>query len=63
MGGLEMADDKTTIVETGGGAGTVIAVIVGIIAILVVAYFLFGQGLMNGETKKIDANVKVETPK
>ena len=59
-----MADDKTTIVETGGGgAGTVIAVVVGIIAILVVAYFLFGQGLLNGETKKIDANVKVETPK
>jgi hypothetical protein len=59
-----MADEKTTIVETGGGgAGTVIAVVAGIIAILVVAYFLFGQALMNGETKKIDANVKVETPK
>lgn len=58
-----MADDKTTVVETGGGAGTVIAVVVGIIAILVVAYFLFGQGLLNGDTKKIDANVKVETPK
>ena len=58
-----MADDKTTIVETGGGAGTVIAVIVGIIAILVVAYFLFGQGLLNGDTKKVDADIKVETPK
>lgn len=58
-----MADDKTTIVETGGGAGTVIAVIVGIIAILVVAYFLFGQGMLNGDTKKVDADIKVETPK
>ncbi|WP_156022308.1 hypothetical protein [Sphingomonas sp. UNC305MFCol5.2] len=58
-----MADDKTTVVESGGGAGTVIAVVVGIIAILVVAYFLFGQGLLNGGTKKVDADVKVETPK
>lgn len=58
-----MADEKTTVVETGGGgAGTVIAVIVGIIAILVVAYFLFGQGLLNGP-QKVDADVKVETPK
>jgi hypothetical protein len=58
-----MADDKTTVVETGGGAGTVIAVIVGIIAILVVAYLLFGQGLLDGGTKKVDADIKVETPK
>ena len=58
-----MADEKTTVVETGGGAGTVIAVVVGIIAILVVLYLLFGQSLLNGGTKKIDADVKVETPK
>lgn len=59
-----MADDRTTVVETrGGGAGTVIAVVVGIIAILVVAYFLFGQGLLNDTTKKVDADIKVETPK
>jgi len=59
-----MADEKTTVVETGGGgAGTVIAVVVGIIAILVVAYLLFGQGLLNGTTKKVDADIKVETPK
>ncbi|MBC9030818.1 hypothetical protein IAG41_00285 [Sphingomonas sp. JC676] len=56
-----MADDKTTVVETGGGAGTVIAVVAGIIAILVVAYFLFGQSLLNGDTKKIDADIKVES--
>lgn len=52
-----------TVVKSSGGAGTVIAVVVGIIAILVVAYFLFGQGLLNGDTKKIDADIKVEMPK
>jgi len=58
-----MAEERTTVVRSGGGAGTVIAVVVGIIAILVVAYFLFGQALLNGSTKKVDADIKVETPK
>lgn len=58
-----MSDEKVTVVETGGGgAGTAIAVIVGIVAILAILYVVFGSGLMNGETKKIDADVKIETP-
>ena len=56
-------DDRVTVVESRGGGGTAIAVIVGVIAILVVLYLLFGQGLLNGGTKKVDANVKIETPK
>jgi hypothetical protein len=58
-----MADEKTTVVKTGNGAGTVIAVVAGTIAIVLVAYFLFGQGLLNGTTKKVDADIKIETPK
>jgi hypothetical protein len=58
-----MADEKVTIVKDGGGAGGAIAVIVGIVAILAILYVVFGTGLLNGPTKTIDANVKVEAPK
>ena len=58
-----MADEKVTVVETGGGGGaTVVAVIVGIVAILAILYVLLGTNLLSGETKKIDADVKIETP-
>ncbi|MBX3564632.1 MAG: hypothetical protein KF730_08665 [Sphingomonas sp.] len=59
-----MSDEKVTVVDAGGGggAGTAIAVIVGIVAILAILYVLFGTSLMSGETKKIDADVKIETP-
>lgn len=57
-----MADEKVTVVKDGGG-GTMVAVIVGIVAIIAILYVVFGTGLLNGETKKIDANVKIETPK
>ena len=59
-----MADDeKVTVVETGGGGGTAVAVIVGIVAILAILYVLLGTNLLSGETKKIDADVKIEAPK
>ncbi|RYD67223.1 MAG: hypothetical protein EOP58_03730 [Sphingomonadales bacterium] len=58
-----MSDEKVTVVDAGGGgAGTAVAVIVGIVAILAILYVLFGTSLLNGETKKIDADVKIETP-
>jgi hypothetical protein len=47
----------------GGGGGTAIIAVVAIIALLVLLYFLFGQGLLNGNsTKKINADVKIDTP-
>lgn len=60
-----MSDEKVTVVDAGGGggAGGAVVVIVGIVAILAILYVIFGTGLLNGETKKIDANVKIETPK
>ena len=59
-----MADEKTTIVETGGGGGgTAIAVIVGIVAILAILYVIFGTGMLDKAPDKIEADVKIETPK
>ncbi|WP_342250290.1 hypothetical protein [Sphingomonas sp. OTU376] len=57
-----MADEKVTVVKDGGGGGTAVLVIVGVVAILAVLYVLFGTNLLNGGTKKIDADVKIETP-
>lgn len=57
-----MADEKVTVVEGRGGGATAVAVIVGLVAILAILYVLFGTNLLNGQTKKIDANVKIETP-
>lgn len=58
-----MSDEKVTVVDAGGGGGaTVVAVIVGIVAILAILYVLLGTNLLSGETKKIDADVKIETP-
>ena len=59
-----MADrEKERVIYTDGGGrsgGTTIAVILGIIALLVVLYLLFGQGLMGGgETTDIKADVDV----
>ncbi|MBN8807120.1 MAG: hypothetical protein J0I47_02615 [Sphingomonas sp.] len=59
-----MADDgKTTIIQTdgGGGAGMVALLAIVLIAIAVVAFLVFGQGLM-GNSKTIDANVKIDAP-
>ena len=58
--------EKETIVHTdgggGGGGGTLLAVVL-LIALLVVLFLLFGRGLLGGgETEKIEADVKVDTP-
>ena len=58
-----MADEgKTTVVETRGGGGGAIALLaIAIIAIAVVLFLVFGQNLM-GNTKTINADVKIDTP-
>lgn len=56
-----MSDEKTTIVKTGGG-GSVALLAVAILAIAVVLFLLFGQGMLNGSTKKVDADIKIDTP-
>jgi hypothetical protein len=58
-----MAEEKTTIVREGGGGGTAIALVVGIVAILAILYVVFGTGMLNKAPDKIEADVKIETPK
>jgi uncharacterized membrane protein len=58
--------ERETIVTTdgggGGGGGTLLAVVL-LIAVLVVLFLLFGRNLLSGgETQKIDADIKVDTP-
>lgn len=55
--------EKETIVHTdgGGGGGTLLAVVL-LIAVIVVLFLLFGRGLIGGETEKIEADVKIDTP-
>ncbi|HEX4694801.1 hypothetical protein [Sphingomonas sp.] len=56
-------DDKTTIIETdrGGGGGAIALLAIAVIAIAVVLFLVFGQNLL-GNTKTVDANVKIDTP-
>ncbi len=58
-----MADKETIVTTDGGGsgAGAVLAV-VGIVALLIVVFLLFGSNMFGGATEKIDADVKIETP-
>ena len=59
-----MADrERETIVTTdgGGGGGTILAVVL-LIAVLVVLFLVFGRGLLDSGTQKIDADVKIDTP-
>lgn len=55
--------ERETIVTTdgGGGGGTILAVVL-LIALLVVLFLVFGRGLIGGETEKIEADVKIDTP-
>ncbi|MES2097288.1 MAG: hypothetical protein V4459_11075 [Pseudomonadota bacterium] len=58
-----MADEKTTVVNTGGGGGVGVALIaVAVIAALVVLFLVFGQRLMNNTDTPIKADVKIDTP-
>jgi hypothetical protein len=60
-----MAEEKETIIHTdgGGGGGGVLLAVVLLIALLVVLFLLFGRDLIGGGTDKIEADVKIETPK
>ena len=57
-----MADEKVTVVESGGGGASVVALIVGLIALLAVLYVIFGTDLLSGGTEKIDADITIDTP-
>ena len=61
-----MADepDREVIVTNdggGGGGGTLVAVLL-LIVVVVVLFFVFGRGMLGGNTEKIDADIKVDTP-
>lgn len=58
-----MADEKVTVVESGGGGASVVALIVGLIALLAVLYVIFGTDLLSsGTPEKIDADITIDTP-
>lgn len=49
-------------VESGGGSNAVWAIVV-IVLLAIVAWFVFGRGMMRGDgDRDINANVKIETP-
>ena len=60
-----MPEEKETIIHTdgGGGGGGVLLAVVLLIALLVVLFLLFGRDMIGGGTDKIEADVKIETPK
>ena len=59
--------ERETIVTTDGGeprgsGGTLLAVVL-LIALLVVLFLLFGRNLIGGgDTDKVDADIKIDTP-
>jgi len=55
-----MSDEKVTVVKSGGGTGVALLAIA-FIALLVVLFLLFGQGLLK-QNDPIKADVKIETP-
>jgi len=52
-----------TPVESGGGSGAAWAIVV-IVLLAIIAWFVFGRGMLNGHdgSKDININAKVETP-
>jgi hypothetical protein len=60
-----MADEperEVIVTRDGGGGGGALIAIVLLIAVVIVLFLLFGRGLLNGGTEKIDADVKIDTP-
>ena len=57
-----MADEKVTVVNDGSSAAGMVVAVIGIIAVLIILYVVFGTNLLSGSTQTIDANVKVEAP-
>jgi predicted metalloprotease len=61
-----MAEREREVIVTdgggGGGSGVIIGVVL-VIAVVVVLFLLFGRGLLGGgETKDINADIKINTP-
>ena len=53
---------QPTVVESGGGSGAAWAIVV-IVLLAIVAWFVFGRGMLNNDgDKDININAKVETP-
>ena len=51
-----------TVVESGGGSGAAWAIVV-IVLLAIVAWFVFGRGMLNNDgDRDININAKVETP-
>ena len=59
-----MAEPEREVIVTndGGGSGGVIVAVLLLIVVVVVLFFVFGRGMLGGETQKIDADVKIDTP-
>ena len=60
-----MADepDREVIVTSGGGGGGgVIVAVLLLIVVVVVRFFVCGRGMLGGDTDKIEADVKIDTP-
>ena len=57
------ASQPPTVVESGGGSGAAWAIVV-IVLLAIVAWFVFGRGMLsrNDGDKDININAKVETP-
>lgn len=58
-----MADKEVIVTgDGGGGAGMIIAIVL-LIAVLVGLFLLYQNGAFTGGAQKIDADIKIETPK
>jgi hypothetical protein len=56
------APQPPTVVDSGGGSGAAWAIVV-IVLLAIVAWFVFGRGMLNNDgDKDININAKVETP-
>ena len=47
--------------DGGGGSGVLIAVVL-LVLVVGVLFYLFGQGMLGGGDKDINADIKIETP-
>jgi hypothetical protein len=46
----------------GGGGGGVLVAVVLLLVVVVVLFLVFGRGMLGGQTEKIEADVKIDTP-
>jgi len=54
-------DDKTTVIRTGGNGGAIALLAFVLAVIAVVLFLMFGQNMLSN-TKKVDADIKIDTP-